>query len=141
MLEGSGDWSATVKCRWAWHHYTIINPTSKLNRILSNKIYILYFAIELTLFYIHCLLFRLLTHLKDLHKTSRFYQIGIVVNDRNVVLKFLDLCMKIQYFIWSVQNNVAFHFMKVFNFPTYAVFAISLMLTPTHINLAWGYVI
>ena len=72
------------------------------------------------------------------HKTSRFYEIGIVVNDRNVVLKFLDLRTKIQYFIWSVQNNIVVLFLKVFYVPTNVVFTIILMLAPRHISLAWG---
>jgi hypothetical protein len=72
---------------------------------------------------------------------ARFYEIGIVVNDRDIVLKFLELRTKIQYFIWSVQNNIAVLFLKVLYVPTYVVFTIILMLAPRHISLAWGYVI
>jgi hypothetical protein len=242
ILEGSGDWSTTVNCRWTWQHYAIINPTSKMNRVdVRQDLYIVFrnwtkfilyslFTIPfeccfswptrkiwcvclhmtsrfyeididsrnvaITFFYsgmkiqyailrpfllivvLNWVLFSfffyqcccpsffdlrtLITTLVYsnscfifivycsvcwhtwktccvcLHKTSRFYEIGIVVNDINLVLKFLDLCTKIQYFIWSVQNNVSVLFMKVFYFPTFVVFTIIVMLAPTHFSLAWG---
>ena len=147
ILERSWDWSTTMKCRWTWHHYAIINPTSTMNRVVVRQDLYIVFR-NWTKFILYSLLtipfeccFSWPTRKRwcvCLHMTSRFYEIYIVVNDRNVVLKFLDLCTKIQYFIWSVQNNVSVLFMKVFYFPTYVVFTIIVMLAPTHFSLAWG---
>ena len=180
-LEGSGDWSSTVKCRWAWHHNASVGTTSKMTRvvlesfsvrkqwtriilqgtsygvkfvsplpgklaypeiipnlmrfflprfqilqqinwIVSHKIYIfivVLISVILSFFcwLLCCLIYRLpIWYLKILvlywsftvplessfdwhtwktccvclHKTSRFYEIDIVVNAINVVLKFLD---------------------------------------------------
>jgi len=105
ILVGSEGWSSKVKCRWAWHHYAIIDPTSKITRVFLRDLYIVF--LNWTKFILYSLFtipfeccFSWLTRKRwsaCLSMTLRFYEIDI--DSRNVVLTFFDLDTKIPYFI------------------------------------------
>ena len=98
ILERSGDWSTTVKCRWTWHHYAIINPASTMNRVVVRQDLYIVFR-NWTKFILYSLLtipfeccFSWPTRKRwcvCLHMTSRFYE--IYIDSRNVAISFFFL--------------------------------------------------